>query len=189
MHKCDVVARRPADLGVPVACRHASPEPLPRPRRRDLRASGLGLGGLEVRAARGLPFARHAGEVQQGGRPEGGPEEREEHPRAEPGHVRERRLLRSARGGHRAQGEGLAGLGGRAQGEPARGPLRPQPREDRPLTGQQLFDYYLGWLTDSSITNHFQFIPDAQVAYARRWGMRVEIEDLRRVVQVGAAGG
>jgi hypothetical protein len=50
-------------------------------------------------------------------------------------------------------------------------------------TGQQLFDYYLGWITDQSITEHFQFIPDADVAYARRWGMRVEIEDLRRVVK------
>ncbi len=52
------------------------------------------------------------------------------------------------------------------------------------ITGQQLFDYYLGWLTDSSITPHFQFIPDADVAYARKWGMRVEIEDLRRVVKL-----
>ena len=51
------------------------------------------------------------------------------------------------------------------------------------ITGQQLFDYYLGWLTDSSIAPHFQFIPDADVAYARKWGMRVEIEDLRRVVK------
>jgi hypothetical protein len=51
------------------------------------------------------------------------------------------------------------------------------------ITGQQLFDYYLGWLTDSSIAPHFEFLPDAQVAYARRWGMRVEIEDLRRVVK------
>lgn len=51
------------------------------------------------------------------------------------------------------------------------------------LTGRQLFDYYLGWLTDSSVTNHFTFIPDADVAFARRWGMRVEIEDLRRVVK------
>jgi pimeloyl-ACP methyl ester carboxylesterase len=51
------------------------------------------------------------------------------------------------------------------------------------ITGQQLFDYYLGWLTDSSIAPHFQFIPDAEVAYARKWGMRVEIEDLRRVVK------
>ena len=51
------------------------------------------------------------------------------------------------------------------------------------MTARQAFDYYLGWLTDSSITNHFQFIPDADVAFARRWGMRVEIEDLHRVVK------
>src|SRR5215213_7187601 len=57
------------------------------------------------------------------------------------------------------------------------------------ITGQQLFDYYLGWLTDSSITNHFQFIPDARVAFARRWGMRVEIEDLRRVVKSAQRAG
>jgi len=49
-------------------------------------------------------------------------------------------------------------------------------------TNQELFDYYLGWLTDPSITTHFQLIPDSQVAFAREWGMRVEIEDLRIVV-------
>ena len=37
-------------------------------------------------------------------------------------------------------------------------------------TGQQLFDYYLGWLTDDSVTTHFQFIPDADVAFARGGG-------------------
>ena len=51
------------------------------------------------------------------------------------------------------------------------------------------FDYYLGWLTDPSITTHFQFIPDADVAFAREWGMNVEIEDLRRVVKAAAKGG
>ncbi len=51
------------------------------------------------------------------------------------------------------------------------------------VTGQALFDYYLGWLTDTSITTHFQFIADADVAFARDWGMRVEIEDLQRVVK------
>ena len=49
--------------------------------------------------------------------------------------------------------------------------------------GQELFDYYLGFLADSSITPHFELIPDADVAFAREWGMRVEIEDLRRVVK------
>ena len=57
------------------------------------------------------------------------------------------------------------------------------------ITGQQLFDYYLGWITDSSIANHFQFIDDADVAYARGWGMRVEIEDLRRVVKAAQRAG
>jgi pimeloyl-ACP methyl ester carboxylesterase len=55
--------------------------------------------------------------------------------------------------------------------------------KDGLVTGQQLFDYYLGWLTDPSITTHFQFIPDADVAFARDWGMRVEIEDLALVVK------
>jgi pimeloyl-ACP methyl ester carboxylesterase len=49
-------------------------------------------------------------------------------------------------------------------------------------TGQELFDYYLGWLVNPSIQPHFQLIPDANVAFARAWGMRVAIEDLRRVI-------
>jgi pimeloyl-ACP methyl ester carboxylesterase len=50
-------------------------------------------------------------------------------------------------------------------------------------TPQQLFDYYLGFVTDPSITKHFQFIPDADVAYARDWGMNVAVQDIRRVVE------
>ena len=53
-------------------------------------------------------------------------------------------------------------------------------------TPQQVFDYYLGWLTNPAVTNHFQLIPDSDVAYARGWGLNVEIQDLHRVVQ--AAG-
>jgi pimeloyl-ACP methyl ester carboxylesterase len=49
-------------------------------------------------------------------------------------------------------------------------------------SGQQLFDYYLGFLANPSITNHFQFIPDSSVQYAKQWGMNTEIRDLRRVV-------
>jgi pimeloyl-ACP methyl ester carboxylesterase len=55
-------------------------------------------------------------------------------------------------------------------------------------TPKELFDYYLGFTTDSSVTDHFQFIPDDQVAFARKWGMRVEIEDLRRVVRAAQKG-
>jgi hypothetical protein len=56
-------------------------------------------------------------------------------------------------------------------------------------TPQQLFDYYLGYLTDPSVATHFQLIPDSQVGYARQWGMRVEIEDLRRVIAAALKGG
>jgi pimeloyl-ACP methyl ester carboxylesterase len=50
------------------------------------------------------------------------------------------------------------------------------------VTAKQLFDYYLGWLSDPSITNHFQLIPNSQVEFAKEWGMNVEINDLRKVV-------
>jgi pimeloyl-ACP methyl ester carboxylesterase len=50
-------------------------------------------------------------------------------------------------------------------------------------TPQRVFDYYLGWLVNSSITDHFKLIPDADVAYAKNWGMNVEIQDLNRVVE------
>ena len=56
-------------------------------------------------------------------------------------------------------------------------------------TTQQLFDYYLGWLADPSITNHFQLIPDAAVPFAKGWGLNVEIQDLHRVVEAAKQGG
>jgi pimeloyl-ACP methyl ester carboxylesterase len=56
-------------------------------------------------------------------------------------------------------------------------------------TALELFNYYLGWLVDPSITTHFQLIPDSDVAFAREWGMNVEIEDLRRVVKVAKRRG
>lgn len=56
-------------------------------------------------------------------------------------------------------------------------------------TTQQLFDYYLGWLTDPSITNHFQLLPDSSVPFAKGWGLNVEIQDLHRVVQAAKQGG
>src|SRR5689334_22140157 len=54
--------------------------------------------------------------------------------------------------------------------------------KDGSATAKQAFDYYLGWLADSSISPHFQFIPDSTVAYAKKWGMNTEMEDLNRVV-------
>src|SRR5581483_9715191 len=39
----------------------------------------------------------------------------------------------------------------------------------RQINGQQLFDYYLGYLTNSKIKTHFHLIPDSSVAYAKKW--------------------
>jgi pimeloyl-ACP methyl ester carboxylesterase len=57
-------------------------------------------------------------------------------------------------------------------------------------TPQELFDYYLGYLTDPSVTTHYQPVANSAVPFARGWGMMVEIEDLRRVVlKAGKRGG
>jgi pimeloyl-ACP methyl ester carboxylesterase len=57
------------------------------------------------------------------------------------------------------------------------------------VTPRQVFDYYLGYLADPSVTEHFQTIPDDQVAFAKQWGMRTEMEDLDRVVRRAKRGG
>jgi hypothetical protein len=52
-----------------------------------------------------------------------------------------------------------------------------------------LFPYYLGWLTGTGPTRHFQPPADSVTAPARKWGMRVAVEDLRRVVRAARKGG
>ena len=49
-------------------------------------------------------------------------------------------------------------------------------------TATQVFDYYLGWLSDKSIKHHITLIPDGQVAYAKDWGLNVAMQDLRVVI-------
>jgi pimeloyl-ACP methyl ester carboxylesterase len=49
----------------------------------------------------------------------------------------------------------------------------------------QLYDYYLGYIKDPTITNHIQMIPNSSVEYAKAWGMNVAVEDLHTVI--GAA--
>ncbi len=51
------------------------------------------------------------------------------------------------------------------------------------INGQQLFNYYLGFLTDPSVKKHFQFISDSSVAFAKQWGLRVAVGDLHRVIR------
>jgi pimeloyl-ACP methyl ester carboxylesterase len=49
----------------------------------------------------------------------------------------------------------------------------------------QMFNYYLGYLSDPSITQHIRPVSDAAVPYARQWGLKVAVEDLHDVI--GAA--
>ena len=57
--------------------------------------------------------------------------------------------------------------------------------KERRASNTRLFNYYLGWLANSKIKHHFQFIPNSSVEFAKRWGMSVAVHDLRRVIQAG----
>ena len=52
-------------------------------------------------------------------------------------------------------------------------------------TATQLFDYYLGYIKDPTITHHFQMIPNSNVEFAKSWGVNVAVQDLHTVI--GAA--
>ena len=119
-----------------------------------------------------------------------GSPQRQERPGAQSRDLGERGLLRAAREDHR-QRPRRAGRSGpwsaaRTCSRTTRASTRPRRRRSR---SSRRFDYYLGYLADSSITPHFQGIPDADVAFAKQWGMHTEIEDLARVVKAARRGG
>ncbi len=51
------------------------------------------------------------------------------------------------------------------------------------------FNYYLGYIGNSSVTNHYNPVPDSAVPFAREWGMNTEINDLRVVVKAAGRRG
>lgn len=57
--------------------------------------------------------------------------------------------------------------------------------KDHKATTTQLFDYYLGYLKNSSITHHYQPVANSTVEFAKQWGMNVAVQDLH--VVIGAA--
>jgi pimeloyl-ACP methyl ester carboxylesterase len=56
-------------------------------------------------------------------------------------------------------------------------------------TPQQALDYYLGWISDPSIQPHYQPLEKAKFAFMDEWGLKVQIDDLRRVIQAARRGG
>ena len=49
------------------------------------------------------------------------------------------------------------------------------------VTPKAMFDYYAGWIGDPSITPHYQPPDAATLGFAADWGLRVQLEDVRRV--------
>ena len=56
-------------------------------------------------------------------------------------------------------------------------------------TYQQAFDYYLGFLSDPSITDHYQPLQASQYTFVQQWGMAVAMNDLNAVIQKARDGG
>jgi hypothetical protein len=57
--------------------------------------------------------------------------------------------------------------------------------KEHKATSVQLFDYYLGYLKDPSISHHYQPIANSKVEFAKQWGINVAVQDLH--VVIGAA--
>ncbi len=57
------------------------------------------------------------------------------------------------------------------------------------IDNQELFDYYLGYLNDPTITDHYENIPDDTVEFAKQWGLEVAVEDARIVIDAAADKG
>jgi pimeloyl-ACP methyl ester carboxylesterase len=55
------------------------------------------------------------------------------------------------------------------------------------VTPPELYDFYLGWLVNPSITHHFIPVPESSVPFARQWGMNVAVEDLHVVIEAAKA--
>jgi pimeloyl-ACP methyl ester carboxylesterase len=56
-------------------------------------------------------------------------------------------------------------------------------------TNQEVFDYYLAWLADPSISEHFTPLTTDETEFAKNWGMNVAVHDTRRVVKAAKKGG
>ncbi len=58
------------------------------------------------------------------------------------------------------------------------------------VTLQQMFDYYLGWLSNGGTpANHFNFLDGTKYAFAKQWGLPLALRDERQVVLAARDGG
>jgi pimeloyl-ACP methyl ester carboxylesterase len=57
------------------------------------------------------------------------------------------------------------------------------------VTPKAMFDYYAGWIADPSIQPHYQPPDLTKLGFAADWGLRVQLEDVKRVVDRAREGG
>src|SRR3954470_8466389 len=57
------------------------------------------------------------------------------------------------------------------------------------VTPKAMFDYYAGWIADPAIQPHYQPPDLSKLGFAADWGLRVQLEDVKRVVDQARAGG
>jgi len=57
------------------------------------------------------------------------------------------------------------------------------------ITPQQALDYYLGWIANPAISPHYTPLQGKDFTFMKNWGMRVNLQDTRRVVLAARRGG
>lgn len=60
---------------------------------------------------------------------------------------------------------------------------------DGKVSVTQAFDYYLGWLDNPKITDHYQPLKNSQYQFADQWGLAVAMGDLHNVIEQAREGG
>jgi pimeloyl-ACP methyl ester carboxylesterase len=59
-----------------------------------------------------------------------------------------------------------------------------QQLEEGEVSLDEAFDYYLGWITNGGQpADHYDFLPTEQYPFAREWGMKTALKDVRQVVK------
>jgi len=56
-------------------------------------------------------------------------------------------------------------------------------------TSRQMFDYYLGWISNPAVTSHYRPLQPADYRFVADWGMAVAMDDLHAVVLAARDGG
>jgi hypothetical protein len=56
-------------------------------------------------------------------------------------------------------------------------------------TVRAAFDYYLGWLANAAVRDHYQPLDASRYGFVKQWGLKVALDDLHAVVRQARAGG